>query len=376
MGKPKLRIGLIGSGFMGKAHAFGYATAARVFDLAYEAELCTLADVNEQSAAHAAAALGFSRSTSDWRAMVVDPEIDVVNITAPNALHKEMALAAIAAGKHVYCEKPLAPLASDARDMAEAAEKAGIKTQVGFNYLCNPLFRLAREMIAAGELGEIRGYRGLHAEDYMADAAGAFTFRLDPAGGGALADIGSHALATCEFLLKDAAGPITKVMGDCVTMIAERPDGKGGRRRVEVDDVGRAFVRFANGATGSIEGNWIATGRKMQHDFEVYGTKGALAFSQERFNELHFFSTADARGRQGFRRIEAGPDHPPYGLFCVAPAHQLGFNDLKAIEVAGYLDAIAGRGPEPFNFRAGLRIQTLVETIHASSRAGVWKEVA
>ena len=128
-------------------------------------------------------------------------------------------------------------------------------------------------------------------------------------------------------------------MGDCVTMIAERPDGKGGQRRVEVDDVGRAFLRFASGATGSIEGNWIATGRKMQHDFEVYGTKGALAFSQERFNELHFFSTADARGRQGFRRIEAGPDHPPYGLFCVAPGHQIGFNDLKAIEVAGYLDA-------------------------------------
>jgi predicted dehydrogenase len=376
MAKPKLRIGLVGSGFMGKAHAFGYTTAARVFDLAYEVELRTLADVNQELAAKAAAALGFARSTSDWRAMVADPEIDVVNITAPNALHKEMALAAIAAGKHVYCEKPLAPLAIDAREMAEAAEKAGIKTQVGFNYLCNPLFRLAREMIAAGELGEIRGYRGVHAEDYMADAAGAFTFRHDPAGGGALADIGSHALATCEFLLKDAAGPITKVMGDCVTMIPERPDGKGGRRPIEVDDVGRAFVRFASGATGSIEGNWIATGRKMQHDFEVYGTKGALVFTQERFNELHFFSTADARGRQGFRRIEAGPDHPPYGLFCVAAAHQLGFNDLKAIEVAGYLDAIAGRGPEPFNFRAGLRIQTLVETIHASSRAGAWKEVS
>jgi predicted dehydrogenase len=259
--------------------------------------------------------------------------------------------------------------------MAEAAEAAGAKTQVGFNYLCNPMFGLAREMIAAGELGEIRGYRGVHAEDYMADSDGPFTFRHDPAGGGALADIGSHALATAEFLMGPAAGPITKVMGDCVTMIAERPDGKGGRRRVEVDDVGRAFLRFASGATGSIEGNWIATGRKMQHDFEVYGTKGALAFTQERFNELHVFSTDDRKGRQGFRRIDAGPDHPPYGLFCVAPGHQLGFNDLKAIEAAGFLDAVAGSRPEPFNFRAGLRIQTLVETIHASSRAGAWKEV-
>jgi predicted dehydrogenase len=375
MTKPKLGIGLIGSGFMGKAHAFGYATATRVFDLPYELELHTIADVDDTAATKAAAALGFSRATSDWRTLVADPAIDVVNITAPNALHKEMALAAIAAGKHVYCEKPLAPLAADAREMAEAAEAAGVKTQVGFNYLCNPMLGLAHEMIVAGELGEIRGYRGVHAEDYMADSAGPFTFRHDPAGGGALSDIGSHALATAEFLMGPAAGPITSVMGDCVTVIAERPDGKGGKRRVEVDDVGRAFLRFDSGATGSIEGNWIATGRKMQHDFEVYGTKGALVFSQERFNELHFFSTEDPRGRQGFRRIEAAPDHPPYGLFCVAAGHQLGFNDLKAIEVAGFLDAVAGRRPEPFNFRAGLRIQTLVETIHASSRAGAWQEV-
>ena len=289
MTKPKLRVGLIGSGFMGKAHAFGYTTAARVFDLPFALELHTLADASDELAAKAAAALGFAQSTSNWRAMVADPQIDVVNITAPNALHKEMALAAIAAGKHVYCEKPLAPLAAEAREMADAAEAKGVKTQVGFNYLCNPMLSLAREMIGAGELGEIRGYRGVHAEDYMADSAGPFTFRHDPAGGGALADIGSHALATAEFLMKDAAGPIVRVMGDCVTMIGERPDGKGGARSVEVDDVGRAFLRFAGGATGSIEGNWIATGRKMQHDFEVYGTKGALAFSQERFNELHFF---------------------------------------------------------------------------------------
>ncbi len=186
-----------------------------------------------------------------------------------------------------------------------------------------------------------------------------------------MTDIGSHALATAEFL----CGPITRVMGDCVTMIGSRPDGRGGSRRVEVDDVGRAFLRFENGATGSIEGNWIATGHKMQHDFEIYGTKGALAFSQEHFNVLNYFSTTDARGRQGFRRIEAGPDHAPYGLFCVAPGHQLGFNDLKAIEVAGYVQAIAGKSPEPFNFRKGLRIQTLVETIHTSSKEQRWLDV-
>ena len=371
MTKPKLRIGLIGTGFMGKAHVFGSASAPRVFELPYEIELHTVVDITPEAAARAAQTLGFANSTANWRDIITNPDIDVVDITAPNALHKEMALAAIDAGKHVYCEKPLAPLAADAREMAEAAEAAGVKTQVGFNYLCNPMMGLAREMIASGELGEIRGYRGLHAEDYMADVSGAYTFRHDPSGGGALADIGSHALATAEYLI----GPITRVMGDCVTMIHERPDGRGGRKAVTVDDVGRAFLRFENGATGSIEGNWIATGRKMQHDFEVYGTKGALAFSQEHFNVLNYFNTADAKGRQGFRRIEAGPDHAPYGLFCVAAGHQLGFNDLKAIEVAGYVNAIAGKAAEPFNFRQGLRIQTLVETIQQSSKAQAWMDV-
>lgn len=369
--KPDLNIGLIGTGFMGKAHALGFLNAARIFDLPVNVVLHSVADIDRGAAEAAARAFGFAHATVDWQEMVVDPQIDIISITAPNALHKDMALAAIAAGKHVYCEKPLAPLARHARDMAEAAEAKGVRTQVGFNYLCNPMLRLARDMIAGGELGEIRGYRGLHAEDYMADAAGLFTFRHDPAGGGALADLGSHALATAEFLL----GPITAVMGDLVTVIGERDDGKGGRRKVEVDDIGRAFLRFASGATGSIEGNWVATGRKMQHDFEVYGTKGALAFSQERFSELHFYSTGDAPGRQGFRRIEAAPAHPPYGRFCVAPGHQIGFNDLKSIEVAGFLAAILDGSDEPFNFRAGLRIQTLLEEIGHSSREGRWREV-
>ncbi|MGZ2487243.1 putative dehydrogenase [Rhizobium pisi] len=369
--KPLLRIGLIGTGFMGKAHVFGFASAQKVFDLPFRLEMHTVADITGEAAARAAADFGFVHASADWRTLMSNPEIDIIDITAPNALHKEMALAAIAAGKHVYCEKPLAPLSADAREMAAAAKEKGVKTQVGFNYLCNPMLRLARGMIATGELGEIRGYRGLHAEDYMADACGPFTFRHDPAGGGALADIGSHALATAEFLL----GPISEVMGDCMTMISERPDGRGGTRAVEVDDVGRAFLRFANGAQGSIEGNWIATGRKMQHDFEVYGTKGALAFTQERFNELHFYSNADPSGRRGFRRIEASPDHPPYGRFCVASGHQLGFNDLKAIEIEGYMRAIAGEIPEPFGFAAGLRIQQLVETIQRSSSMRQWMSV-
>src|SRR5918996_5995109 len=198
--KPQLRIGLIGTGFMGKTHVFGFAAAQRVFDLPYELVLHTVADRTEELAAHAARTLGFARFSGDWKTLVADPEIDLIDITAPNAFHKEMALAAIAAGKHVYCEKPLAPLATDAREMAEAAETAGVKTQVGFNYLCNPMLALARELLRSGELGEMRSYRGVHAEDYMADTESPFTFRHDPIGGGGLADLGSHAPAAAGVL--------------------------------------------------------------------------------------------------------------------------------------------------------------------------------
>ena len=369
--KPKLRVGLIGAGFMGKAHSLGFATARRAFDLPMEIELHTVADVTEDAAAAAAERFGFAHGTGDWRTMLSNPGIDVVDIAAPTALHREMALAAIGSGKHVYCEKPLATSVADAREMTEAAEARGVKTQVGFNYLCNPMLGLAREMIAAGELGRVHGYRGLHCEDYMADAGTPFGFRHEPGGGGALADIGSHALATAEFLL----GPIAEVMGDCVTVVAERPDGAGGRVPIEVDDVARALLRFESGATGSIEASWVATGRKMQHDFEVCGTGGAIAFSQERLNELHVYRGGDPPALRGFRRIEAAPDHPPYGQFCVAPGHQIGFNDLKAIEVAGYVNAIAGLGPEPCGFCAGLRIQTLVEAIRVSSAERRWHAV-
>ncbi|MFQ8431331.1 Gfo/Idh/MocA family protein [Amaricoccus sp. W119] len=369
--KPKLNIGLIGTGFMGKTHTFGFAAANRVFDLPYDLVLRAVADRTDELAAAAGAEFGFETSTGDWRSIIDDASIDVVDITTPNALHKEMALAAIAAGKHVYCEKPLAPLAADAIEMAEAAEAAGIRTQVGFNYLCNPIMILAREMIQSGELGEIRSFRGVHAEEFMADASNPGGFRVDPAGGGAFADIGSHALATAEYLL----GPITAVMGDFVTAIKERPDGKGGTRQIEVDDIGRAFLRFENGASGNIEASWIATGQEMQHDFEIYGSKGAILFTQERLNELRYYNASDPEGRRGFRTILAGPEHPPYGRFCVAGGHQLGFNDLKAIEVQGFVQAIAGERPEPFNFRAGARIMTVIEAIATSSKARAWMEL-
>jgi predicted dehydrogenase len=370
----RLGLGLIGSGFMGKTHALGFTNANTVFTLPVQVGKVVLADIDGARAAAAAAALGFADSTGDWRDLIARPDVHIVAITTPNVLHKDMAIAAAAAGKHIYCEKPLAPTSTAALEMTLAAENAGVVTAVGFNYLKNPMLKLAREIIDSGEIGEIRSFNGLHAEDYMMDAEAPWTWRLDPAGGGgALADLGSHVIATARFL----TGPIAEVMGDIVTVIAERPERPGSsvRKAVEVEDIGRAFCRFESGASGAIQATWVESGRKMRHDFEVAGSKGGIAFSQERFNELELFVGGDRKGRSGFRRIFAGPEHEPYGAFCVAAGHQIGFNDLKTIEVADFLRAIGGESVGHADFREGLAVQRTVEAIYASASARAWRTV-
>lgn len=366
--------GLIGSGFMGKTHALALANVNRIFDLPLQVELHTLADIDETTAEKAARQLGFAHATGNWCDLIADPTINLIDITTPNRFHKEMALAAIEAGKHVYCEKPLAPSAADCLEMTLAAEKKGVQTAVGFNYLKNPMIRLAKDIIDSGEIGEVRNFRGIHAEDFMADARIPWTWRLDPAGGGgALADIGSHIIAAARYLV----GPIAEVMGKTVTAIRERPDSAdpSQSKPVEVDDVCHAMISFANGATGTLEASWIASGRKMQHDFEISGSKGAIFFTQERFNELDLFLHADKKGQQGFRKIFAGPDHEPYGSFCVAAGHQIGFNDLKTIEVRDFLLAIAGHKTGHADFREGYEVQKTLETIYASARERQWRRV-
>ncbi|RVQ61153.1 Gfo/Idh/MocA family protein [Sinorhizobium medicae] len=373
-GRRRLGIGLIGTGFMGKAHALGFTIAARVFDLPFELDLVSVADVTVEGAEAARGRLGFRKATTDWRDLLIDPEIDVIDITTPNLLHKEMALAAIAHGKHVYCEKPLAPTVADCAEMVAAAEKAGVVTQLGFNYLKNPLIFLARDIIESGEIGEIRSFRGVHAEDFMADRTVPWGWRLDPrSGGGALADIGSHMVACMRRLV----GPVRSVLADSVIHVAERPLARGATetRAVEVDDVTRAFVRFESGANGSFEANWIATGRKMQHDFEIYGSKGSIVFTQERLNEIKIYYAGDDIRSRGFRTIWAGPEHPPYGAFCVAPGHQIGFNDLKAIEVHEFLEAIANGVRTSTDFREGYEVQKVLSATYHSARTNAWVEI-
>ena len=233
------------------------------------------------------------------------------------------------------------------------------------------MVRLAREIVAGGEIGAVTGFRGRHAENYMADGDVPHSFRTDPEGGGALADIGSHITSLARYLV----GPITEVAADCRTIHPTRPVAPGATERapVEVDDMTHALIRFESGASGSLEANWAATARTMDLSFEITGSAGAISFTQERMNELLVWSGTP--GRSGYTRIEAGPAHPPYGRFCPAPGHHLGFNDLKVIEVAGLLDAMAHGAPAFPDFREALAVQETIEAMHRASAARAWADV-
>ncbi len=365
-------VGLVGSGFMGRSHAIAMRTAQAVFGLERPLVPAVLADVDEATARRAGAALAIERTTGDWRSLVEDPAIDLVDITTPNLLHGPMAMAAIAAGKPVYCEKPLAPDAATACRMTLAAEAAGVQTFVGFNYLKNPLVQTARAMVEAGEIGEVWSFRGIHAEDYMADPAAPWTWRLDPKGGaGAVADLGSHIISLARYVV----GPIAELSADLSTRVAERVTATGERRPVEVDDEARALVRFAGGATGTLEASWIATGRKMYLAFELTGSKGSILLNMERMNELRLYLRGGSAGREGYLEIPAGPAHPDYAPFCPAPGHQLGFNEIKAIEVKAIALALAGGPAFQPDFREAAMIQATVDTILRSARERRWVAV-
>ncbi len=366
----EIGIGIIGTGFMGKSHAMAYRAAAGLTPGIHPV-LVSVADIDAAAAARTALQFGIRRHTADWKALIHDPEVHVVSITSPNRFHLEHALEAIAAGKHVHCEKPVAPNSDDARVMLAAAEKAGVKTQVGFNYIKNPLLKLARTMIASGELGEITGFRGIHAEDFMASATEPYSWRLDPTGGaGAVADLGSHILSMARFLL----GPITAVSADLETVVKQRPESAGSPvlKTIQVDDIARLTVKFARGCRGHIEANWVATGRKMQLGFEISGTKGSLSFSQERFNELQFYSVDNQGRHKGYQTLVAGPEHAPYGSFCPAAGHQLGFNDLKTIEMAEFIQSIVKNDISGPDFKEAWEIQRLVDAALVSSKEEKW----
>lgn len=370
-----LRFGLIGSGFIGRAHSIALHEVGAVFPDVVAPRCELLADSTPEVASRAAAALGFARSTGDWRELVADPAIDVVDICTPNHLHREMALAALAAGKHVYCEKPLANTAADAREIAEAATRSGRRHLIGFNYICNPMLQLARQMVEAGELGEVFEFRGCYLEDYMSDPAHPWTWRCvrELAGTGALADLGSHLINLGHFLL----GGISRVLGNLQTVHAERHDpATGAMRAVENEDLAQVLVEFAGGTRGTFEISRVATGYKCGLRFAAIGTRGTLTFDQERMNELRHYDVSSSPGRRGFRTILAGPEHPDYRPFCPAPGHGLGYNDLKVIEVRNVIRTVDSAADGWPDFMEGWRVQRVIEAIERSHAARGWVEVA
>jgi predicted dehydrogenase len=361
--KIPLRIGLVGAGAMGRAHAQAFRAAAFCYSLPLEPVLEILADQDSASAADAAQRFGFARHTADWREVIADPAVQVVAIATPNILHAPIALAAIAAGKPVYCEKPLATSVSDALAMTEAAEAAHLATSVGFTYLFNPMIALARELIEAGEIGEITAFRGIHVEDFMADHAAPLTWRCEPKNaGGALADLGSHIIAMAQYL----GGRIDSVAGALATVHRKRTAADGTSRGVNVDDQAEAVVRFASGAIGTLSASWIAAGWKMGLSFQLTGTKGSIAFSQERLNELLLYRSGGRARSQGFTTILAGPQHRDYSAFCSAGGHQIGYSDLKTIEIKETIQAIAGLPSVAKDFRFALEVEQVAFAIRRS----------
>jgi predicted dehydrogenase len=370
----KLRFGLIGSGFMGRAHSIALHSVAATFGADYRVECAALADNTAERAQQSATALGFARSTGDWRELVADPQIDVIDICTPNHLHAEMALAALAAGKHVYCEKPLALDVKESAAVVEAAQQAGVCNAIGFNYICNPMVQTARDLIQAGELGEIVGFSGHYVEDYMCDPRAPFTWRCERrlAGAGALADLGSHLINLGHVLL----GPIARVSGVIRTVHKQRTEpGTGAVRTVENEDIAQALIEFGSGVPGTMEISRVATGYKCGLTAQVIGTRGSIVFDQERMNELRLYRVDDPAGRRGFRTILAGPEHPDYAAFCPAAGHGLGINDLKVIEVRNLLRAIrAGTAASP-DFSEGLRVQKVMTAIELAAASGSWVDV-
>ena len=379
----EVRIGLVGVGWMGQAHAKAFLAAPMYFGREPAVPVLEIvADATPELAEAGAKAVGCERWTADWREVVGDPRVEIIDITTPNVTHAEIAITACKAGKHVYCEKPLAMNVAEARAMAAAAEAAGVLTLVGFNFTKNPIQGLARRMIENGDLGDIILVRGWSDEDFAIDPDLPFTWRMDKevAGTGALGDMASHALSLTQMLV----GDITEVCGRMEIVIKERPVPIAGsglghlaeigaeKRAVTTDDVVQFLCTFRNGATGVIEASRLATGRKQLLAYEIQGSKGALYFTQERMNEIQVYRHTDAPGERGYKTVYTGPEHPNFEPFNPMAGMQIGYNDLKTIEVHDLAVAVATGKPTEPDFGFGLKIMETIDAVALSAAERRW----
>lgn len=367
----KIGFGLVGTGYMGKAHAVALKAVGTVFNTNLRPVCEMLCSTTAAGAAQKAAEFGFNRSTSDWRQLIESPEVQAIVIASPQGTHRSIALAAFAAGKPVFCEKPLGATLEEAREMTAAAAAAGVPNMVGFNYVRTPATQLAREIIEGGELGDIVHVRAEHTEDFLADPEQAASWRTRDASSGNLGDLSPHIINAVLRLV----GPIERLVADVQTTHASRP-GANGRETVANDDQANVLCRFDNGAMGSIHISRVATGRKMGYAYEITGTRGALRFDQEDQNALWFYDCRAPRGRQGFTKLLTGPDHPDFRYFCEGAGHGTGYGDQIIIEARDFLKSIETREPIFPTFHDGLEVSRVIEAAVRSNEQGRWVRIA
>jgi predicted dehydrogenase len=389
-----LRVAVIGTGFMGRMHAHAWRTAHRFFELPRTPALAVLVGTDADRTRETAALWGFDAASTDWRAVVERADIDLVDICTPGDTHAEIALAALAAGKHVMCEKPLANDVADADRMvaaADAAAKRGIVSMCGFSYRRTPALSLARRLVEDGRLGVIRHVRAQYLQDWLSDADAPFTWRLDRsrAGSGTLGDIGAHSIDTAQWLTGDAIAGVSATLR---TFVETRPVlseqvGLGGRARddaprelVTVDDAVAFTAAFAGGALGVFEATRLATGHRNSNRIEINGDRGSVAFDFRSLNELDFYDAHDPAGEQGFRRIQANePEHPYAGAWW-PPGHGLGYEHLFTHQVVDIVRAIEGDGADREraapSFADAAWVQRVLAAVESSaSRQSVYTRV-
>ncbi|MFI7042874.1 Gfo/Idh/MocA family protein [Microbispora rosea] len=379
--KPTLGVGMVGYAFMGRVHSQAWRNVASFFDLPVRPAMAALSGRSPDRTAEAAATLGWAAVETDWKRLVERDDVQIVDICTPGDSHAEIAIAALAAGKHVLCEKPLANTVAEAEAMAAAAKEAaarGVRSMVAFNYRRVPAVALARRFVEEGRLGEIRHVRAQYLQDWIVDPEFPLVWRLqkDKAGSGALGDIGAHIIDTAEFITGQL---LTGVSAMTETFVKQRPlaegssglageGGTGQMGEVTVDDAALFTGRLSGGALASFEATRFATGRKNALRIEVNGALGSLSFDFEAMNELWFYDASDRDA--GFRRIlVTEPDHPYAGAWW-PPGHGLGYEHTFVHETKDFLEAIAaGVDPAP-SFEDGLRVQRVLAAVEQSAAEG------
>jgi len=361
----------VGTGYMGKAHAVALKAVGARFDTGLRPVCEVICSTTTAGAASKAAEYGFNASTSRWQELVANPRVEAVVIASPQTTHRAIALAAFAAGKPVFCEKPLGASLQDARAMAAAAAASGITNMVGFNYIRAPAMQLAHQMIGGGEIGDIVHVRAEHTEDFFSDPEEPASWRTRDACAGNLGDLSPHIINAVLRLI----GPIEQLVADVQTVHAARP-GKDGREAVANDDQANLLCRFESGTMGSITVSRVATGRKMGYAVEITATKGALRFDAEDQNALWFYDARLPRGRRGFAKLLTAPEHPDFGAFCEGPGHGTGYGDQIVIEARDFLKAIQTRTAIFPTFRDGLEVSRVIAAAFRSHQERRWVRIA